>query len=68
MDELVHIYIPGVRPSRAWLQILGHVYSWVLRVERPLWVAHRFHERALLRRIVHAWEYADMPTWVEIMS
>ena len=47
MDGLVPQYLPFVRPSRAWLEILPHVYRWVVRVERPLIRREAFFARVL---------------------
>ena len=45
MDGLVPRYLPFVRPSRVWLQILGFVYRWIVRVERPLLLREAFDAR-----------------------
>ena len=64
MDGLVPLYLPYVRPSRAWMEILVLVYRWVVRVERPLVLRQTFQMRVLgdqaeaLREVVLDWARA----------
>ena len=71
MDDLLPRYLPFVRPSRAWLEILPHVYRWVVRVERPLLQREVFQARVLedqaraLQGVVGAWADYVFP-WSDV--